>query len=460
MLDLSSAGPAHAARRDRLQKSLPSGVCALVLSGDAPPRTYAASTYPFRAASHFLYFVGVSFRRAALLFDGGASTLFLEPSTPADALWHGPSPSFGEIAAKTGLRVESIDGLASRLSGRQVATLAAIDALTRAWQSKLLGREITPGAHEGADRTLAEAVIAMRLVHDESAQAELRRAANITVDCHRRGMGATKPGLYERHVRAAMEEPMWAAGAAPAYGSIVTTHGEVLHNDAYHHELHYGDLLLADVGSEAPSGFASDVTRTWPVSGRFSPTQRAVYDVVLNAQHAAIAAVRPGVRYRDVHRVASEVIARGLVDLGILRGDPRELVEDGVHALFFPHGVGHLLGLDVHDMEDLGDLAGYAKGRERSQQFGLSYLRLDRDLEAGMAVTIEPGIYFVPAILEHEDLIKQAGDRLVQKELAKFKDVRGIRIEDDVLVTDHGSEVLTHAIPKAADAVQAAVGHA
>ncbi len=212
------------------------------------------------------------------------------------------------------------------------------------------------------------------------------------------------------------------------------------------------------MGAETQGGWAGDVTRTWPVSGRFSPTQRDFYALVLEAQRQAIAAVGPGTRYRNVHRIAAQALAAGLVDLGVLRGDPIALAEDGVVALLFPHGIGHLLGLDVHDMEDLGDRAGYAPGRERSKQFGLSFLRLDRDLLPGMAVTIEPGLYLAPAILEDPTLARVAGDRLNRDRLAQFKDVRGIRIEDDVLVTANGREVLTAAIPKRLEEIEAAVG--
>jgi Xaa-Pro aminopeptidase len=242
-----------------------------------------------------------------------------------------------------------------------------------------------------------------------------------------------------------------------AYPSIVTPHGEILHSERYDHDLRAGDLLLADVGAETAGGWAGDVTRTWPVSGHFSPTQRELYQVVLEAQRRAIAAVTPGTRYRNVHILASQTLASGLVDLEILRGNPIELAADGVVALLFPHGIGHLLGLDVHDMEDLGDRAGYAPGRERAKEFGLRSLRLDRDLLAGMAITIEPGIYLAPSILDDPTLTRVAGDRLDRRRLAAFVDVRGIRIEDDVLVTASGREVLTEAIPKSISAIEAAV---
>ena len=265
-------------------------------------------------------------------------------------------------------------------------------------------------------------------------------------------MAATASVGLEAGVRAAMEGVIISHNMTCAYSSIVTVHGEVLHNEQYHHPLQLGDLLLADVGAEM-MGWAADVTRTWPVSGKFSPTQRDIYDVVLAAHDACIAKIRPGVEYRDIHLLAAAVIAEGLVDLGILQGDAEDLVEMDAHALFFPHGVGHLLGLDVHDMEDLGDLAGYEEGRLRSDRFGLNYLRLNRPLRPGMLVTIEPGFYQVPAIL-HDPLRAKYQDVVNWERLSQFADVRGIRIEDDVLVTEEGSEVLTAALPSDTSAIE------
>jgi Xaa-Pro aminopeptidase len=232
----------------------------------------------------------------------------------------------------------------------------------------------------------------------------------------------------------------------------------VLHNHRHDNVLAAGDLLLADVGGESDTGYAADITRTWPVSGRFSASQRTLYELVLAMQGAAIAAVRPGARYRDVHLVAARTLIDGLVQLGVLEGQVDALLEDGAHALFFPHGIGHLLGLDVHDMEDLGDRAGYAVGRTRSAQFGLSYLRLDRDLVPGMLVTIEPGFYQVPSLLADPARVGLSDRALNRSKLAAYADVRGIRIEDDVLVTDTGCRVLTEALAKTPSEVEALVG--
>lgn len=446
------------ARRARLSRAL-DGAPALVAAGAPSPRNYAANGWPFRATSHFLYLVGLHLPDALLFLEGDAATLFVTPPAADDELWHGPTPSLSDLAAALGCAVRSVDELPRVLEGRAVATLPAIDAPTRVRQSALLGREIRYGSLDTPeDEALASAMISLRLVHDDAAVRGLREAAEGTEAAHLAGMRATRPGLREHAVRAAMQGALLARGMGISYEPIVTVHGEVLHNHAYAHELREGDLLLADVGAETEGGWAGDVTRTWPVSGRFSETQRTMYELVLTANRAAIEKVAPGVRYRDVHLAAARVIARGLVDVGVLRGDPEELVADGVHALFFPHGVGHLIGLDVHDMEDLGDRAGYAPGRARSAQFGLSYLRLDRDLEPGMAVTIEPGFYVVPAILRDPQLAAIAKDRVDHAMLERFSDVRGIRVEDDVLVTASGHEVLTAAIPKSVREVEAAVG--
>ena len=292
------------------------------------------------------------------------------------------------------------------------------------------------------------------MIHDQAALTEMRQAIAVSIEAHKAGMAATRSATTEAQIRAAMEAVILSHNMTCAYTSIVTVQGEVLHNNHYHHTIAQGDLLLADVGAETGSGWASDITRTWPVSGQFSPAQRNIYAVVLAAHDRAIAALRPGVEYREIHLLAARTIAEGLVDLGILRGLPDDLVDQDAHALFFPHGIGHLLGLDVHDMEDLGDLAGYGSGRTRSDRFGLGYLRLDRPLQAGMVVTIEPGFYQVPAILNDPERRKRYDKVVNWERLAQFAAVRGIRIEDDVLITETGSEVLTAALPTQVEAIE------
>ncbi|MEH2257024.1 aminopeptidase P family protein [Nostoc sp.] len=426
----------------------------ILWSGSNNPRNFPANTFPFRANSHFLYFAGLPLPKAAIRLEAGKLELFIDDPSPSSALWHGEMPTREEIAEKIGADVAGpMAELESWLE--DAATLAVQDAATWTQQSQLLNRWVLPQSPpQGIDLELAKAIVSLRLTHDDGALTELRKAAALTVKAHKAGMAATPQAKLEAEVRAAMEGVIIAHNMTTSYNSIVTVHGEVLHNEQYHHSLQPGDLLLADVGAETEMGWAGDVTRTWPVSGKFSSTQRDIYNVVLAAHDACIAKIQPGVEYGDIHLLAATVIAEGLVELGILQGNPQDLVEIDAHALFFPHGIGHLLGLDVHDMEDLGDLAGYEEGRERSDRFGLSYLRLNRPLRPGMLVTIEPGFYQVPAILNDANVRSKYQNVVNWQRLSEFADVRGIRIEDDVLVTTEGSEVLTAALPNDADTIE------
>lgn len=453
-------------RRTAALREALGGQAALLFAGGFRPRNYPDNVNPYRADSHFIYLTGAEIPDAAVLVDADRTVLFVPAEHEDDPLWHGPQPGPDAIAAATGVdEIRTLDTLDAAITASSPGSIPSPDPSTRGQQAAVLGRKWS-GDHgqamstlSDADSKVVDAMVALRLCHDEAGLQAIRTAASATAEAHIAGMAVTRPGIPEHAVRAAMEHVLMARGMPTAYPAIVTVHGEILHNNAYHHTLQPGDLLLADVGGEH-EGWASDVTRTWPVSGKFSPTQRALYDIVLASEKAAIDKVRPGVRYRDVHLEAAKVLAQGLVDEGILKGDPSSLVERGAHALFFPHGVGHLLGLDVHDMEDLGDRAGYAPDRSRADQFGLSYLRLDRDLESGMVVTIEPGLYFVPAILERKALCEplERDGTLNRAALERFSDVRGIRIEDDVLCTPTGPEVLTADIPKEAGDVESRVG--
>ena len=439
-------------RRRRLRQRL--SAPALLAAGWARPKNFPNNPYPFRAESHFLFLVGRHIEGAALVLTPDSERLYAPAPDPEDALWHGPSPALEDLGRELGLDVRPLEELGP-IPG--LSMLPPQDGDSAAWLSELFDRDIEPGGGdrlEGPDADLADAMIALRLYHDAAGVAQLRQAAEVTAAAFSAAWAATRPGIREASVRAAMEAAIIARGMRDAYEPIVTVRGDVLHN--HHHDklLHAGDLLLADVGAETPEGYAADVTRTWPVSGRFSPSQRAIYDLVLEAQRAAIAAVRPGVRFLEVHRIAGRTLLGGLIDLGVFRGGLDELYERGAAALLFPHGVGHLLGLDVHDMEDLGDRAGYAPGRERPAAFGDRYLRLDRDLAPGMVVTIEPGLYFIDALLQAPSEVGDLESSLDRERLSAFSDVRGIRIEDDVLVTATGAEVLTGAIPKAAEALE------
>ncbi len=434
----------------------------LLWSGVSKSRNFAANTYPFRASSHFLYFAGIPLENAAIRLDGGHLTLFLDNSSAEDALWHGPTPSRDQIAQHIGAdEVRPLADLAKFAQG--IATLGNQDEAVRAMEKTLFAKGIVlRRQHPMGNQDLEKAIVQLRMIQDEGAIAAIRSATAVSICAHKAGMAATRISsdlaiTTEAHIRAAMEAVITGHNMSCAYNSIVTIAGEVLHNHHYHNPLGPRDLLLADVGAETADGWASDITRTWPVSGKFSATQRALYDVVLTAHDVCIENAKAGVEYQSIHLSACQTIATGLVELGILKGRPEDLVAEDAHALFFPHGVGHLMGLDVHDMEDLGDLSGYADGRTRSDRFGLAFLRLNRPLAAGMAVTIEPGFYQVPAILNDSKNRDRYAHMVNWERLAEFNDVRGIRIEDDILITATGNEVLSRDLPTAASEVEALV---
>lgn len=435
-------------RRLNLCDMLP-GIPALLYSGRVHPRNYPDNGYPFRASSHYLYFGGPPRPDAGLVLINGEGHLFMDLPGFEDEIWHGAGETAEDLKAKYSL--DSLRPLAElgdyldTFGREEVLTLPLPDAEVNRWLAEMLGRE--PDVDGDFDSDLAQAVVELRLRNDEAAVDELRQAADLTVAAHLQAMQACRAGLGEAEVLAELVGSVTRARGTYSFQPIVSTRGEVLHNHCYDNKLSEGDLLLIDFGAESPNGWAGDVTRTIPVSGKYSASQKTLYQTVLAAQKAAIEMLAPGVEFAEAHKHASRVLCAGLVEAGLLTGNPEELVERGAHALFFPHGLGHLVGLDVHDMEDLGDLAGYGE-RERSSQFGLSYLRLDRELEPGMLVTVEPGYYRIPALLNDSERTAPFKDCLNLDRLEDFADVRGIRIEDEVLITDDGYEVLTAELPK------------
>lgn len=441
-------------RRRRLAERLPQ-TPVLLLNGTERPRNYPGNPYPFRGDSHFLYFCGVQPAGAAAVLLDGQCHLFLEPVTVDDAIWSGPGPDWKELAAGLDATIHpraELPAFVAKLHGLQA--MPTQDPRSHQELQALLGEV------PGLDTPLARTMVELRLRHDEAARAEIRKACRVTVEAHLAGLRATRPGADERDVLAEMLAVCARHGAGQSFGPIISVQGERLHQPVVKGTLKEGDLLLVDFGAEVESGFAGDVTNTWPVSGRFTDRQRQVYRVVLEAHRRSAELVKPGVRYLDVHMASCHAIAEGLVDLGLLKGDPETLVERDAHALFFPHGVGHLLGLDVHDMEDLGDQAGYAPGRQRSTRFGLRWLRMDRDLEDGIAVTVEPGFYWIPEVLDDADRRRRFADCVDWDRVDAFKEVRGIRIERDYLVTADGQELLTPGMPDEPEEVEAAMGAA
>jgi Xaa-Pro aminopeptidase len=452
----------YTARRNALREAVPDGEI-LILGNAASPRNYADNVYPFRQDSHFLYYAGISSPGLALVLDSeGGSTLYGPPEHPDDLVWFGPHPSLAELADGSGIDGwDTPDALRERMhaagrNGLRVHFLPPYRSERRFAVAELFGTD-PRSVDAGASRELIRTVNAQRSIKGDEEIAEIEDALTVTAAMYRSAMAATEAGRTEAEIAAALQAPALARDRQMAFAPIVTVHGEVLHNEAYSNTLADGQLLLIDSGAESVHWYASDITRTFPVSGRFSPMQRDIYEVVLAAQLATIAACSPEHTNREVHLVAARTVAEGLKGVGLMQGDVDDAVAAGAHALFFPHGIGHMLGQDVHDMEDLGDVVGYPDGESRSDQFGLNFLRLARRLEPGFVVTIEPGVYFIPALIERWAAQERHGEFIRYDRLDSYREFGGVRIEDDVLITENGCRVLGPPIPKEIADVEAAL---
>jgi len=444
----------YVARRRALAHQVGEGL--IVLPGNAAaPMNYAANYYPFRQDGSFLYYAGLDEAGLALVVDAGTgeATLYGHDPTMDDVVWEGALVSLADRAARSGLTATApteqleTDVQAALASGRPVHVLPPYRGDTHLQLSRLLG---TAPADVRPSEELMAAVIAQRLVKTEEEVAELDAALEVTAAMHRVAMRMAQPGRSEYEVAAAVELAAASRGSFPSFPPIVTVRGEVLHNHPTATRLQSGDLLLVDTGGVSPERrYAGDVTRVAPVGGRFSDRQRSVYDVVLKSQLAAIAATAPGVPWREVHDLSARVIVDGLKDLGLMRGDTEAAVAAGAHALFYPHGLGHALGLDVHDAEALGeDRVGYDAAFRRSEQFGTRFLRFARPLKEGYVMTVEPGVYFIGPLIDQWKAAGQHTEFVDYDEAEKWVGFGGVRIEDDVVVTAMGSRVLGPGIPK------------
>ena len=450
-------------RRRRLAKDVGAGLI-LFLGNDEVGMNYAANVYPFRQDSSFLYFWNVDQPGLAAVIDidAGTETLFGDDVTMADVVWSGPQPSIADRAAEAAIGATAPKSAlaghvhAAAQQGRPVHFLAPYRDDHVVAIAALLG--IAPATFKDRrSRALHEAVAAQRLYKTPEEVADIEMAVDVSRDMYLAAMRAAEPGRMEHEIVGEIARVVMARGCTYAFPPICSVHGETLHNPFYRNALSAGDWFVLDSGAETPAHYASDITRTIPVSGTFSSQQRAIYECVLRAQTGALAAVKPGVPYRDVHLGAARSFVTDLTALGLMNGDAGEAVAAGAHALFFPHGLGHMMGLDVHDMENLGeDIVGYGPGFERSTQFGLGYLRLARPLEPGFVLTVEPGLYFIPALIDQWKSEGRHAAFINYTEVEKFRDARGCRIEDDVLVTATGGRVLGPAIPKTIADVEAA----
>ena len=449
-------------RRNQLIEKIDASGVILLLGNDESPRNYIDNPYRFRQDSSFLYFCGLPHPGLAITIDlsTGTTTLWGTEPTIDHVIWMGPQKSLLELATSAGIThtasIQSLpDQLASWQKDSSVHFLPPYRADRRIWLANSL--QIAPNkVHECVSIPLIEAVITMRSIKSAAEVAEIEKALTITAHMHIYAMRHARPGMLEATIKGAVEGIATQYEGDLAYPSIITINGQVLHNHAHHHLLQEGQLLLGDFGAETKHNYASDITRTIPVSQTFTEQQKEIYQIVLNGLELGIQSIKPGISYQEIHLNVAKAMANNLKAIGIMQGDVEDAVAQGAHALFFPHGLGHMLGMDVHDMEDLGEnKVGYGDHMERSQQFGLKALRLGRVLKPGFVLTVEPGLYFIPALIDQWQAQQKHTPFINYSRLSAYRNFGGIRIEDDVLVTDHGNQILGPPIPKTVNEITA-----
>lgn len=440
----------YSARRNALMKVLGKGIYLFPGATDQP-LNYKGNTYPFRQESSFLYYFGHPQPGLTGIIDAdqGKSILVGDDAGIEDVVWMGPQLTMAE-------RIHHVDAdehmpsnaLPGWLKGKEVHYLPQHHADRIFYLAEILGKS-TDEIKAGHSSPFVHAVIQQRSHKGPEEIEQMEHALHITHAIHSQINKSITPGKLEAHIRGVAEGVAFANQGRLAYQAICTVNGHTLHNNHYHRTLKHGDMLLCDIGAETMMGYAGDITRSYPISPKFSPQQAEIYDLVLKAEMECIEAVKPGVRYLDVHLQAAKIITEGLKGIGLMKGDVDEAVAAGAHALFFPHGLGHMIGLDVHDMEGLGeDNVGYDATTTRSKQFGTAYLRLAKKLEKDFVLTVEPGIYFIPELIDLWQQEERFTDFICYDKLDPYRHFTGIRIEDNVLVTENGREILGPEIPK------------
>jgi Xaa-Pro aminopeptidase len=456
----------YRARREGLRRQLGQGI-ALFLGNDESPMNYTDNTYRFRQDSSFLYYFGLDTAglAATIDLDEGTEILYGPELTVEDFVWTGPLPSLKDRAARADVervlapaRLEE-DLKRFRQAGRAVHFLPPYRPENKL---KLLAWLGIPPDRAAADASVPfiRAVVEQRSVKSPEEVAEIAKAVDVSVDMHLTALRMARPGVTEAEIAAAVHRVARAAGGDLSFPIIATVHGEVLHQHAQTETLKSGGMFLLDAGAETALHYAGDLSTTMPVDGRFTERQKEIYRIALAAHERAKAALTPGVPHLDVHLAACRTIAEGLKDLGLMKGDLDEAVRRGAHALFFPCGEGHMMGLDVHDMEDLGEVYVGYEGRPKSTQFGLKSLRLARPLRPGFVVTVEPGIYFIPQLIDQWRAENRFPEYIDYDRVETYKGFGGLRNEEDVLITGDGHRVLGRRKPLTIEEVESAVGRA
>lgn len=439
----------YSERRSQLRSRVNGGVIILLGNSEAS-YNYPSNTYRFRQDSTFLYYFGLQHEDlvGVLDIDSGDDYIFGNDYSLDSAIWMGNKPTISQMSVNVGItKTDSLESLTSFLhkvlvQGRRIHFLPQYRATNKILLEKYLGIAIGRQA-DYVSEELIRAVVAMREIKSEEEIRQIEEACEIGCEMHLTAMRMARPGMSEREIAGAIEGVALKKGLGVSFHNIVTQHGEILHNHDHSGLLQDGRLLLVDAGAETTMNYCSDFTRTFPINGKFTALQRDIYQVAEKAYTEAIDKVAPGVMFKDIHLFAAKTITQGLKDLGFMKGNVEDAVANGAHALFFPTGLGHQMGMDVHDMEGLGEkFVGYTDTIHRSTQFGLANLRMAKALRSGHVMTVEPGIYFIPILIDKWMKEGINHEYINFDKVSQMLDFGGIRIEDDVLVTDKGYRIL------------------
>ncbi len=448
-------------RRKQLRTHMQQGVVVFLSTNEAP-MNYSSNTYRYRQDSSFVYFFGLQLPGlvGVIDLDEGKDILFGDDYTIDDIIWMGNQPTITQLGATCGIsHIHNSHALFTYIEnvlekGRKVHFLPPYRADNQIFLHKLTGIALDD-IKTNASLELIKAVVALRNLKQPEEIIEMDKACSLGAKMHLAAMQNCKAGRIERELAGLIEGIALSEGNGVSFPVILSQNGETLHNHSHEKILENGRLLLVDAGAEYVSGYSSDFTRAYPVSGKFTAKQREIYEIVLKANLDSIAMAKPGLRYFDVHLNATTVIAEGLTKLGLMKGNPVDAAKEGAHALFMPHGLGHMLGLDVHDMEDLGENnVGYDEKTKRSTIFGHASLRCGRELQSGFVITVEPGIYFIPQLIDLWEKENKFTNYINYSKVREYIGFGGIRIEDDILITDKGCRVLGTPLPKTVSEIE------
>lgn len=459
----------YISRRKALMERLAGekGIILFIGNVDAPAQ-YKDNCYKWRQDSNWLYFFGIDEPRFAATLDleSGEQVIYADDFSIDDIIWTGPMPTVRSQAEAIGIsKTAPYSAIEGAIKGRKVHFLPTSRYYNALKMSSLLGldpSEVTSSGKKGcakASEALVKAVIGLRLVKEEREIEEIDKACEIGYEMHTAARKGIRTGTIEQEIVGRMEGVTLSKGWGPSFATILTQHGEIFHCHTHDCVIEPGRLLVIDAGAESNVHYASDFTRTYPTGGRFTGMQRDIYTTVYECNELAFSMTAPGVRYRDVHLAVARHLLDNLSQLSLVKGDLDEMVADGIAGLFMPHGLGHNMGLDVHDMEDLGeDLVGYDDDQTRSSQLGLGSLRMARKLVPGNVITDEPGIYFIPDLIRQWEQNGTDKGRVNYGNLKPYFNFGGIRLEDDVLVTADGARRLgPKRLPIAPDEVETAM---